>query len=362
MARKFTKFVYMDDESEIKRIIHEYHPDIRFIKLSYVRDDRVIDLETNQVYIDTAPGMEPKNTLSIYRRGGEVATDNLKNAIWENGRILGKCVHVDFGKDTLEISIQDVVFANLESRYFSWPNLEVQDLCEALGYIDGCEKMSKDMIMLRKYYPDHGPSKLAKVWLLIEEYDLFDLVGEYSKLFDIGAQMYLTDDLDFFNAAKLPKELLFRLTDFYLTNRDDQSFIRTFQTEGYLWKFLEQLPWDCKDAILSNAISEKFDIVTIAGPLCYRSKALLEYINENKEFFIQYINTVRVRDSEDILSAYFREVEDLKSYGMELNINNRNNLKIAKKADDMGVSVHDFFELVNGINTKEGILKYISIG
>lgn len=363
MARKYMKVEYTADESLIKNMIEVYKKNIRFIKVSYVRNDRVIDLLTNKVYLDEAPDQTYENTMNFYRHGGEIAVDGIENAVLddEGKLILGKKVVLEMRDDVFKIEIESHIFANLEHGRFYWPDIEVPEFIESLKKIDGCTTMSNQLAYVSEFYPQLGTNGLSSVWHRINKFDLYSILGDFSKLILYANSIYHKEDsTDFFDSIKIPKEFLFRLTDYYLNpNDNNHSFFHGFQYEGYLWQFYEQLPDECKPVFLEEAKKERFDIANVVNSLSWRSGDLLAHISKSPAFFSDYLRKAKIHEEEDILTSYHDDAKNLLRYNMEFTLENLNNLKLVKKAEQMDVDLSQFFDMIGKLDTKQGILAYI---
>lgn len=364
MARKFTTLKFMNDENEIKNMIKIYKPEIRFIKISYVRDDRIVDLKTNQVHIGTHPESTYANTHNIWRTGGDVSVDKLENAVLHDHLIIGKKVYIDMNADnTIHLNIEDHIVANLDRGSFDFPNIEDVNLfIEQIEAISGCEWIAKEMRLVQPYYSNHGVFFLAKMWHIVNKYNLFDLLEQYSNLFTYYSDLYLdSTKSDFFEAASLPQEFLFRLTNYYLKEKDGRdSVVRELRKENYLWKFYEALPDECKTVFLQEAEKERYDIAIVCSPLSYRSQDILTYATRSPIFFMDYMKHAKTHaDQEGILSAFLRDAKSLDSYQLPLDFSSMSHLKYEKKAKEMRLSTSEFFNLVSNLDTKEGLLNYL---
>ena len=364
MARKFTSIRFVDDEATIKNMLNVYNSEIRFIKVSYVRNDRVIDMKTNKVYIDDAPEQTYSNTFSVYRNGGaDLALDKIANArLDEEGkRIVGKKVYLAKTDDVFEIGIEKNVLADLVNGRFHFHDVPIAEFISDLKKIPDLSKMADEIQYVSQFYPDSGINLICSMWYRVNKYDLYSLLGDYSKLILYSNSIYHKEDsVDFFDSIKIPKEFLFRLTNYYLnSNNNSHSFFYGFQKDGNLWKFYEQLPDECKIVFLEEAKSERFDIANVISGLSFRSGDILAHISKSHEFFNDYLRKAKVSTEEDILTSYYTDAKNLLRYNMELTLENLNNLKFVKKAEQMGIGVHEFFGLVDNINTKNGIINYL---
>lgn len=368
MARKYTKLKFMDDEVEIKKMMQHYCPEIRFIKISYVRDDRVVDLKTNQVYIGQHEEETYGNTKSLYKHGGEIAMDNLSNAVLsDNNMLLGKKVYVELCDDDncIHLSIVQDVVANFERGSFSFPPIDdIDEFIDVIASIEGCDWIAKEMKTIQPYYGKNGIYFLSKMWYIINKYNLFDLLDEYSNLFTYHVDLYLdSTKSNFFEAAGFPNEFLFRLTNYYLNERNGRdNLVRDLKKDHHLWKFYDSLPGECKTVFLQEAEKERYDIATVCGPLSYKSQEILEYVTRSPIFFMDYMRYAKTHEGQEgILSAFARDAKSLDAYKLPLEFSSLTHLKYEKKAKEMRLSTTEFFNLVGGINTKEGILKYLQI-
>ena len=240
MARKFTSVIFVDDEATVKNILNAYNSDIRFVKVSYVRNDRVIDLQTNKVYIDEAPGQTYANTFHVYRHGdAELAIDKLVNARLddEGKNLIGKRVYLSKKDDVFEIGIEPHVYINFEHGRFHFPNIELDELIRDLKTIPDLFKTAEEIEYVSQFYHDCSISIICQMWYKINKFDLYSILGDYSKLILYSNSIYCKDDApDFFDSIKIPKEFLFRLTNYYLNkNNNNHSFFYGFQDNGELW-------------------------------------------------------------------------------------------------------------------------------
>lgn len=356
----------MDDEVEIKKMIQHYCPDIRFIKISYVRDDRVVDLKTNQIYIGKHEDETYKNTKALYKYSGEIAMDDLANAtLSDNNMLIGKKVYVELcdSDNCIHLQILDDVIANFERGSFNFPNIDnIDEFIDILASIDGCDWIAQEMKAVQPYYGKNGIYFLSKMWHIINKYNLFDLLDEYSNLFTYYVDLYLdSTKSNFFEAAGLPDEFLFRLTNYYLNEKNGRdNLVRNLKKDHPLWKFYEGLPSECQTVFLQEAEKERYDIAMIDGVLSYKSQEILEYVNRSPIFFIDYMRHAKTHESQEgILSTFARDAKSLDAYNLSLEFSSLTHLKYAKKASAMRLSTAEFFNLIKDLDSKEGLLKYL---
>lgn len=366
MARKYTKLKFMDDEDLIKKMINHYCPDIRFIKISYVRDDRVVDLRTNEVHIGQHADETYGNTKTLYKHGGEIAMDDLANAtLSDNNMLIGKKVYVELcdSDNCIHLKISDDVVANFERGSFSFPNIDnIDEFIDIIASIDGCDWIAREMKIIQPYYGDNGIYFLSKMWHVVNKYNLFDLLDEYSNLFTYHCDLFLdSSKSNFFEAAGLPNEFLFRLTNYYLNARNGRDdIVRNLKTDRYLYSFYDKLPEECKSVFLQEAEKERYDIAMICGVLSYKSQEILEYATRSPIFFNDYMKYAKTHESQEgILSAFARDAKSLDSYNLPFDFSSLTILKYEKKAKDMRISTNELFDLVKDLDSKEGLLNYL---
>ncbi len=371
MARKYTKIVFKDDENEIKSIIHDVKPSLKYIRVSYVRDDRVINIKTNEVAVGDNPWQEVSfknydDTISLYRHGGDVAIDRLKNGIVnDNGKLIGKKVGVDLHNDGyLEFSIDEYVMMDPIKGHFHIPCADVKSMLEELANIKGYENILDEMRLLYPYYYEYSAQQFARLWFIVHKFNLFDKLEQFANLLTYVEDYRIRDDCnDFWETIKIPEPFRFCLTNYYLSNsnQNERFYLSKFQEDSTLYKFYQGLPTDeCRRVFIECAERERYTLRAIETTLSYRTDSILVQIAKAPKFFCDCMEKLNVNSAQDnIIEQFSYYVTQFEKHNMAIEFDNIARLAIVDKANAMGLESSEYFELIDNLNTKEGLLNYL---
>lgn len=366
MSRKYSKLSYSDKE-KVLEIISKTKPNLRYITLYYVRDDRTVDLTDESVIVGNLSNISG-NSMSFNKYGGNVAFDKIQNATFDGEKLVGTKVKVAFCDDDSSIRLYpaDHIWINFATGYFDFPaETTIEDVIETLMSIPGCTEYGEEIQMIFNYYkhPDKeiAPSWYCKMWHTIAKYNAFDLMDEYSNLFTYYSDLYLDEnETDFFKAAGIVDEFKFRLSNNYLTVRDSRNyFINNLTAKNQTYGLYKELPDVCKEVFIEEAKKERFDIANL-GVASYEIPKILDYVNRNPNFFIDYLRKYPTqRSTSTILNLYLSDCDALIGDDLALKYENLFILRLNKKARSLNVTPNDFVTLVSNLDTKEGILNYL---
>lgn len=370
MARKYTKVIFRDDEGEIKRIIRDVKPNLKYIDISYIRDDRVVKLETNAVAVGDNPWKEStyndNETMHLYRHGGDVAVDRLKNSILnQDGKLIGKKIHVDLNKDGLiEFGIDEYLIMDTKSGYCSIPGVNSAEMIEELRCVDGCEYIVEEMTFIYPYYQDYSPQQFAKFWFAIHKFNLFNQLDQYANLITYVDDYRIRSDVDnFWDAIKIPEPFRFCLNNYYLTNSNsgERFYLSKFQDDSELYKFYTGLPNDeCKRIFIECAELERYTLRAIERTLSYRASSVLTQVAKSPSFFCDCMKKLDLSNGQDnIIEQFSYYVTQFEKHNMAIEFNNISRLSIVDKAHSMGMETSEFFAILDSLNTKNGLLDYL---
>lgn len=373
MARKYTKVVYLSDQNKIKELIAQDNPQLRFVKFSYVRDDRIVDLSNDTVYIDSYDESNYSNTKSCYHHENTIALAPLSSAQMEGAALYVDAVKAELAKDgTIQFDLIKYQVMDLAYGSFDLVNYHVDDVIQACDVIAGMELVSENIKKVIDCYRIENeylsPNWVLRMWYVINHFNLYDQLDDFSNLFSYYQSISLKENqTDFFEAVGLPQEFKFRLTNYYLPRAKGNSYtdrtsrgLSTLSTTNYLYKLFETLPTICQEALLTGAIEERYDLISLGDNLYSISTEVSNIALNNPDFFCDYLSQVRVGNrSQSILCAMHKDANSLTKYDMALKVSNLGKLRFAQKANAINCDTHEFFKLVDKLDTKEGILAYL---
>ena len=370
MGRKYTKIVFSNDEGEIKKIISDIKPNLKYIDISYVRDDRVVNLETNEVAVGDNPWKEfvfnDNETMSIYRHGGDVAIDRLRNGtVDDEGKIIGKKVHLDLNKDGfLEFGIVTYTAIDFNSGYCNAPCSTPENLIEELRFFSGYENIIEEMNSILEYYKDYNAQQFFKFWFVIHKFNLFNQLDQYANLLTyVDEYRIKSDATDFWEAIKIPEQFRFCLNNYYLTNSNhgERFYLSKFQVDSELHKFYLGLPTDdCRDTFIECAEMERYTLRSIERTLSYRSSTILSQVEKSPSFFCDCLRKLNViSGQENIIERFSYYVTQLEKYDMAIEFSNIARLAALDKANHMGMEPAEFFDIIDKLDTKQGLIAYL---
>ena len=373
MARKYTKVVYVNDQNKIKDLIAQYNPQLRFVKFSYVRDDRIVDLSTDTVHIDDYEGSTYANTKSCYHHENMIAVAPLSSAHMEGTNVYVDAVRAELAKDgTIQFSLIKHEVMDLAYGSFDLGEYQVDDVLEACDIIAGMELISEGIKTVINCYRIENeymaPNWVLRMWWVINHFNLYNQLDEYSNLFSYYQSMSCKDtNTDFFETANLPNEFKFRLTNYYLPRAKGSSYsdrnargLSTLSKTGNLYKLFETLPPMCQEALISGAMDERYDLISLDESLYSTSDEISTMAHNNPEFFCDYLHQYKAGNrTQSVLYLMHKDATSLTKYDMALKVSNLRKLRFAQKANAMNCDTHEFFRLVDNLNTKEGILEYL---
>jgi hypothetical protein len=372
MARKYTKLVFVDDENEIKKIISDIKPNLKYLNVSYVRDDRIINLTNNEIAVgsnpwDTTIGYDSQGiSMSLYRHGGIVAVDRIRNgSVDADGNLIGRKVNLDLAKSgNIEMSIESYVIINPVKGYINASGYSAEQLIEELRSIKEYEHIVNEMELIYPYYEEYSSGEFAKLWYTISKFNLFDQLDQYANLLTyIDDYRIQLDSETIWDAIKIPEPFRFSLNNYYLTNNHngERFYLSKFQEGAELHKFYTGLPTDnCREVFIDCAEKERYTLRAIERTLSYRGQSILNQIAKSPEFFCDCLKKLKLTGGQDnIIEQYSYYVTQLEKHSMALKFDNISRLSIVDKASEMYMDTSDFFNLLNSLSTKEGLLNYV---
>ena len=324
-------------------------------------------LATNEVFINEHQESSGHNTESCYRRRVEpIAYDQMANAMVDGHKLIGKKVvaGLDDNDGTIKFSLHNYTIIDLKTGTFDFHYVDLATIIQTLKNIPAMEHVGHGIELMTQYYnPEmHTETWLAKIWWLVDYYNFYNMMDQYSNLLSYYKELYLDfDEPNFFKAAKILPDFKFRLTNAYLPEYDgyNAQAVARVRESSFLAKFYNQLDTECREALIEGALTEKYDIASLAD-LSYSGDEIAKYATENPEFFCDYIRGSKPSDGHgEILIMYRKDVELLKLHNLPLMFNNLKVLRWEQKAEALGCSLHDLFGLIGHLNTKEGILQYL---
>lgn len=372
MARKYTKLVFIDDENEIKKIIHDVKPNLKYLNVSYVRDDRIVNLSNNEVAVGSNPwettlGYDSQGiSMSLYRHGGIIAVDRIRNSIIdESGSLIGRQVHLDMGKSgNLEISIETYTVLNPIKGCVNASGLSAEQFIEELRFIEGYEHIVTEMELIYPYYQEYSSGEFARLWYTVSKFNLFDQLDQYANLLTyIDDYRVKMEAETLWDAIKVPEPFRFCLNNYYLTDsrHGERFYLSKFQEDSELYKFYTGLPNDdCRTTFIDCAEKERYTLRAIERTLSYRGQSVLSQVERSPEFFCDCLKKLKLTGGQDnIIEQYSYYVTQLEKHSMALKFDNIARLSIMDKASEMYLDTTDFFKLLDNLSTKEGLLQYI---
>ena len=372
MARKYTKLVFIDDENEIKKIISDIKPNLKYLNVSYVRDDRIVNLTNNDIAVGHNPWEESLGydnqgiSMSLYRNGGIVAVDRIKNGIVdEEGNLIGRKVNLDLAKSgNIEMSIETYVIINPTKGYINASGYSAEQLIEELRFIKEYEHIVAEMEIIYPYYEEYSSGEFAKLWYTISKFNLFDQLDQYANLLTYMDDYRVKLDAEtIWDALRIPEPFRFSLNNYYLTNNHhgERFYLSKFQEDSELHKFYTGLPTDdCRTVFIDCAEKERYTLRAIERTLSYRGQSILNQIAKAPDFFCDCLNRLKLTGGQDnIIEQYSYYVTQLEKHSMALKFDNIARLAIVNKASEMYMEPAEFFNLLNGLSNKEGLLNYV---
>ena len=192
MARKYTTVTFEGDEAEIKNLIKQCRPKLEFIKFGYVRDDRLVKLATNEVFINEHQESSGHNTESCYRRRVEpIAYDQMANAMVDGHKLIGKKVvaGLDDNDGTIKFSLHNYTIIDLKTGTFDFHYVDLATIIQTLKNIPAMEHVGHGIELMTQYYnPEmHTETWLAKIWWLVDYYNFYNMMDQYSNLLSFSS-------------------------------------------------------------------------------------------------------------------------------------------------------------------------------
>ena len=363
MARKYTKVTYNGDEATIKAILKENN--IEYIKIYYVRDDRVINLATNTVDIGnySAPGMV---TTSRYS-DNIIAISPIRDAIFQDDRLIGKHVCVELtDSGVIEIRLEDRVFADLKTGRFNFDdNIAKRDgFIEQLSCIAGMEDYIDGITQVFHTYPIYGVNTVLQKWYIVYVLDIFDKLEEYSHLISYfspyGTNLSASNLFEAFNIDPMYSRVL---SNYFIPLYESHgSDAYGFTREGTIHEiFTKIIMDDVKEAILQAAENEKINLLTLRGLYSDGRTNLVHCINTYPHFFMEFIEKENRTRVNNVFADFVSSITKMQSLDIEPNMFNYSNLHLIEKASRYDVSMSEYCDLISQINTKEGLLNYLRV-
>lgn len=385
MARKFTKFEIVGDEDEIRRILKLHYGDGHRIRFHYTRDDRLIDLDNKQVYIY---GEEPSPDPYIFSfdSSGRLIGDSLCNARYDEETYTlyfqSVFAHSDEKQDkngVLYLTLKEVPVFDFSSGRVLWHETLLRDrrLSELLLEVKGTEFFAKDIAKVEEVYSTDLPlATIFKIWFFVQRFNLYDYLCGFSRVISLGSdgQYNLPEEYDnFFEAINVAPEFIFALSDIYLkteTSRYSTSWYynapwEKINKESGIYRIYEGIEdEDCRKALLNGAELKYYNLGDIAyGWAEATMNDLLEDINTNASFFLDYISSPALINRNDVLCHFSHLCDNCREANLTPSRESLGHIDLAKKAKKLELSIDEYVSTLNSFNTKEGLIAfYRSIG
>jgi hypothetical protein len=360
MARKYTKVTYNGDEATIKAILKARNID--YIKIYYVRDDRIINLLNNTVDIGNynAPNMV---TTSRYNTS-IVACSPLKEAEFVDDTIVGKQVRVELlDSGLIEIRLENRIFADFRTGRFDFDDkFTRENFIEDVSCINGLEEYLDGIIQVFHTYPMYGINTVFQKWYVVYMLNLFDKLDEYSHLISYfsphGTNLSASNMFDAFNIDQMYMPVLSNY--FIPICENSRGAVYGFTREGVIHSIFNGIIMeDCKIAMLDAAENEKINLLTLYGRYSSDRDHLVHCINTYPNYFIEFISKNNRNQAANIFTEFTKSIQTMQALDIEPNMFNYANMHFAAKASRYNMDMNEYCNLISQINTKEGLLEYL---
>lgn len=382
MARKFTKFEIIGDESEIRRILKLNFGDGHRIRFYYTRDDRLIDLDTKQVYIY---GEEPTPDPYIFsfQDSGLSIGDSLRNARYDEEKnilyfqsVLAHSSEKEDKNGVLYLTLKEVPVFDFSTGRILWHESILKDgkLSELLQNVKGAEFFAEDIAKVEQFYNADMPlTTVYKIWFFVQRFNLYDYLYGFTGMILLGSdkQYNLPDECDnFFDAIKVAPEFVFALSDIYSKISKSSTWYYSYpwdkiNKESNIYRIYSEITnEDCKKALLNGAELKYYNLGEVALGWAENSiRELLEAINESPSFFLQYISNPALINRVDVLSHFTQLCENCKKAGLIPSYESLAQIELERKAKRLELTIEEYVTTMNSFNTQQGLIAfYKSIG
>lgn len=385
MARKYTKFECQGNMDEIRRILKLHHRDGRYVRFNYTRDDRIVDLDTGKVMISDEFDQTGGTYMFSFSDRGYTVGDSLRNARYDEteNQLYVKSVHATASEKNEKSGVIYLILKELPVFNFSTGRVQWSDhlpseegtLAECLSCVEGLEYLARDIEMVENAYKHVMTEYMSvfRVWFLVQRFNLYDKVEEFSKIIKLetdGMNNFSEDHDDFFEMLDVAPEFMFALSDLYIGDMAKRSFYYNNPADyvnrsSCIYQIYEKMEDDeCKKALLNGAELRQYNLANIAAAWNeITQQEFIEAVNENPKFFVQYISRPLLTNQEDVLGGFTTLCESCKTAGLFPSAESISHLELAKKAEHFGLTVDEYVQTLNSLETKEGLIAfYKSIG
>jgi hypothetical protein len=300
--------------------------------MSYVRDDRYIDLETDTVFIES-DSCGIFNSLNIYREG-EFCYESLENAVYDfdSNCLYRRGLVISFGKDNkihIGISIDNIVdFTNQRIGHIK--NIKANDVCKSIANITGVEWFRDGLQKVSECFDNIESYDAIKLWFSVESWNLYGDLPIYSHLINTLYHTAKAEAENFWEAINIPEYILPCLATYYIGEGLSAYTLSKVCTGGRISVFLDLLSAEARNALIEAALNEKIDLFRIE-----KYENLLEIIRKDEEFFIEYLKNMSSVD--DLVTAYVRDMKLLENANLDYRIDNIQVAKLMNGAEKLGM-------------------------
>ena len=364
MARKYTKVTYNGDESEIKAILKAKNVD--YIKIYYVRDDRIINISNNTV--DVGNYNTPNMVTSSRYGDSVVAISPIKDALFIDDKIIGKQVSVELlDSGVIEIKLSEHLFADLKTVRFSF-NDDVNsrdNFINELSFIEGLDDYLEGVETVFKTYPMYGVNTVMQKWYIVYVLNIFDKLDEYSHLISYFSPYGTNLSVDsMFDAFNIDEKYSRVLSNYFipLCEKNHSGDVYGFTKEGTIHEIFEKIIMEeCKESMLLAAENEHINLLTLRSMYYSDRTNLTHYINTYPHYFMDFIGTNNRTRTNNVFSEFVSSITKMQNLGIEPTMFNYMNLHLVEKAERYHIDINEYCDLISKINTKEGLLNYLKV-